>query len=251
MPTLVLMLRPAPRGRFDRRLLVPMMLGAALNPLNSAILSVALAPIGLALGAPTSEVAWLVSSLYLTSAIGQPLVGRLVDIFGPRPLSLIGAGLAIVSGIIGIFAPNVWVLVLARVILGLGTCAGYPAAMHLIRSEGRRTGIEQPATIISALAIVTQTIIVIGPTIGGLLVQFGGWRSTFVLNAPLGLVTLVLCWIIMPKRTGLEPPVGSRPRLDGLGIVLFSVMLCALLLFLMNIRLEQKFQRALFEFFAR
>jgi MFS family permease len=68
---------------FDRRLLAPMMVGAIFNPVNSSIIAVALAPIGVAFGAPVSQTAWLISALYLATSVGQPLVGRLVDMFGP------------------------------------------------------------------------------------------------------------------------------------------------------------------------
>jgi len=232
------MLAPAPAGRFDRRLLAPMMLGATLNPINTAIIAVALAPIGIALGAPASETVWLVSALYLTTAIGQPLVGRLVDIFGAKPLFLIGAVLVAVAGLMGVVAPNIWMLVAARVILGIGTCAGYPAAMHLIRSEGERTGMKSPAGVLTALAVTTQTIAVVGPTLGGLLIALGGWRATFAVNLPLGIASLVLGWIFMPRRSGLEPPKEARPRIDWLGIAAFAVAMLALLVFLLDVRVE-------------
>jgi hypothetical protein len=77
------------RPGFDRRLLPPMMLGSILNPINSTIISVALVPIGRALGAPASQTAWLVSGLYLATSLGQPVVGRLIDVFGPRRLFLL------------------------------------------------------------------------------------------------------------------------------------------------------------------
>ena len=71
---------------FDRRLLAPLILGAILNPINSSIIASALVPIGVAFGAPAPRTAWLVSALYLATAIGQPLVGRLVDTCpGRRP----------------------------------------------------------------------------------------------------------------------------------------------------------------------
>ena len=102
-------------------------------------------PIGVAFGAPPSQTAWLVSALYLATAIGQPVVGRLVDIYGPRRLYLVGAALVGVAGVLGTLAPDLGVLIVARVLLGFGTCAGYPAAMYLIRSEARRTGHDSPA----------------------------------------------------------------------------------------------------------
>lgn len=230
---------PAPAGRFDRRLLAPMMIGAILNPINTAIIAVALTPIGLALGAPASETVWLVSSLYLATAIGQPLVGRLVDIFGVRSLFLLGAVLVAAAGAIGLLAPenrdSIWWLVAARVILGLGTCAGYPAAMHLIRAEGVRTGLASPAGILTLLSVTTQTIAVIAPALGGLLIGAWGWRATFAVNLPLGLATLLLGALFLPRRTGLEPAVQDRPRIDGIGILLFAVAMLALLVFLQNI----------------
>jgi MFS family permease len=232
-------LKPAPRDRFDKRLLAPMMLGSVLNPINTAIIAVALTPIGIALGAPASDTVWLVSSLYLATAIGQPLVGRLVDIFGVKTLFLLGGALVAVAGLIGLIAPGdstgIWWLVAARVILGLGTCAGYPAAMHLIRSEGERTGLKSPAGILTALSVTTQTTAVIGPTLGGLLIAGWGWRATFAVNIPLGLASLVLGWIFMPRRTGLEPSKDARPKIDWWGIVFFAVAMVSLLVFLQNI----------------
>jgi len=63
------MTRPRSSGRFDRRLVAPMVLGSVLNPVNSSMLAVALVPIGLALGAPPSATIWLVSALYLATAV--------------------------------------------------------------------------------------------------------------------------------------------------------------------------------------
>ncbi|MET3565504.1 MFS family permease [Leifsonia sp. 563] len=232
-------LKPPPPHRFDRRLLAPMMLGAVLNPVNTAIIAVALAPIGIALGAPASETVWLVSALYLATAIGQPLVGRLVDIYGVKRLFLAGGALVAVAGAIGLLIPashdSIWWLVVARVVLGLGTCAGYPAAMHMIRAEGQRTGVASPAVILTVLSVTTQTVAVIGPTLGGLLIGAWGWRATFAVNLPLGVASVILGWILLPRTTGLEPPRDQRPRIDCLGILFFAVTMLALLVFLQNI----------------
>ncbi len=62
----------APKDAFDRRLLAPMMLGAILNPVNSAILAVSLVPIGAAFGAAPAATAWLVSALYLAPRSASP-----------------------------------------------------------------------------------------------------------------------------------------------------------------------------------
>ena len=77
------------RRPFGFRFVMPLVLGSMLNPINSTIVAVALVPIGVALGAPPTRTAWLVSALYLATALGQPIVGRLIDIFGPRRLFLV------------------------------------------------------------------------------------------------------------------------------------------------------------------
>src|SRR5262249_13730468 len=162
------------RDGFDRRLLPPLISGAVLNPINSTIIAVALVPIGVAFGAPASATAWLISALYLATSVGQPVVGRLIDLYGPRRLFLAATALVGLAGVIGTLAPSLGVLILARVVLGFGTCAGYPAAMRLIRDENERTGQDSPAFVLTVLAISTQTIAVIGPLLGGLLIGVGG-----------------------------------------------------------------------------
>jgi MFS family permease len=225
-----------PADGFDRRLLAPMMLGSVLNPVNSSIISVSLVPIGAAFGAPPSRTAWLISALYLATAIGQPVVGRLIDLFGPRRLFLAGTALTGVAGVVGMLAPGLGVLIAARVLLGFGTCAGYPAAMYLIRSEARRTGQESPAGVLTALAVTTQTIAVIGPSLGGLLIGVGGWRATLAVNIPLAIAGLYLGARRLPVTPASRRDDGRHPvsDLDLPGMGLFAVALVCLLLFLMN-----------------
>ena len=207
-----------------------MILGALLNPVNSSMIAVALVPIGIAFGAPPAETAWLVGGLYLATAIGQPVVGRLVDTYGPRPLFLIGTTLVGLAGVLGALAPQLWVLVVARVLLGFDTCAGYPAAMYLIRREAERAGRDSPAGILTLLAVSTQTIAVVGPPLGGLLIGLGGWRAVFAVNVPLAALALLLGALRLPRfaRTG------QAPGMDLSGIALFAATLVALLLFLMD-----------------
>ncbi|MFF0183880.1 MFS transporter [Streptomyces sp. NPDC005244] len=248
-----------PPDRFDRRLIAPMVLGSVLNPVNSSMIAVALVPIGSALGAPPSQTAWLVSGLYLATAVGQPVIGRLVDMFGPRRLYLIGTAMVGVAGLLGSLAPSLGALVAARVLLGFGTSAAYPAAMHLTRSEAQRTGRDSPASVLTALAVSAQTVSVIGPTLGGLLIGLGGWRTIFLVNVPLSLACLVLGALRLPKA----PKVARAPKsvrvgeatdrrgdgtgdvpapvvrgIDLPGMALFAALLVALMVFLMKPRAE-------------
>ncbi|OLL97116.1 putative drug resistance transporter, EmrB/QacA family protein [Pseudonocardia sp. Ae406_Ps2] len=220
---------------FDRRLLLPMIGGAVLNPVNSSLIAVALVPIGLALGAPATETAWLVSGLYLATAVGQPVTGRLVDLYGPRPLYLAGAVLVGVGGALGALAPDIWWLVAGRVVIGLGTCAGYPAAMALIRGEADRTGTDSPEGVLTVLSIATSTIAVVGPSLGGLLLGVSGWRAVFVVNIPLALLCLVLGALRLPRtRVAHRGVRAALRRVDPPGIALFAVTTVALLLALLH-----------------
>jgi MFS family permease len=220
---------------FDRGLIAPMVLGAILNPVNSSTLAVALVPIGVAFHALPARTAWLVSALYLATATGQPVVGRLVDRYGPRRLYLFSTALVGVAGVLGTLAPSLGVLIGARVLLGIGTCAGYPAAMYLIRAESRRTGVDSPAGVLTALSVSAQTIVVIGPTLGGLLIALGGWRSIFAVNIPLAVACLVLGARRLPSAArGRGATTPLDPPLDHLGIALFAGMLTSLMLFLMS-----------------
>jgi MFS family permease len=232
---------------FDRKLLAPMILGSILNPVNSSMIAVALIPIGIALGAPPSETAWLVSALYLATAIGQPVVGRLVDIYGPRRLYLAGTALVGIAGILGALAMSVGVLIVARVLLGFGTCAGYPAAMYLIRSEATRTGRDSPNGVLTLLVIASQTVAVVGPSLGGLLIGLGGWRATFTVNVPLALACLVLGALRLPRNRAPARTRGAGlvSTVDLAGILLFAGMLVSLLLFLTTPQLSSSYLLAI------
>ncbi|MEV5174178.1 MFS transporter [Streptomyces flaveolus] len=223
---------PSPAG-FDRRLIPPMVFGSVLNPVNSSMIAVALVPIGVAFGAPPSETVWLVSALYLATAVGQPVIGRLVDMYGPRRLYLAGTALVGVAGLLGALAPSLGVLIAARVLLGFGTSAAYPAAMRLTRTEAERTGQDSPAGVLTALAVANQTVAVVGPALGGLLIGLGGWRAVFTVNVPLSAACLVLGALRLPRsetrRRGLDVP----------GMALFAVLLVALMLFLTQPRADR------------
>jgi MFS family permease len=227
--------RPASDDGFNRKLIAPLVSGAILNPINSTVVAVALVPVGVEFGEPPSATAWLVSALYLATAVGQPLVGRLIDEYGPRRLFLPATALVGLAGVIGAVAPNLAVLIAARVILGFGTCAGYPAAMRLIRAEAERTGKDSPAGVLTIIAISTQTFAVIGPLLGGLLIGLGGWRTTLAINIPLAAAAWLLGWRRFPKDEPTKDarnPGARKVDLDIIGVVFFAGALVALLLFL-------------------
>ncbi|PRY02496.1 MFS transporter [Allonocardiopsis opalescens] len=221
--------RTDPPEGFDRRLLVPMVLGSILNPVNSSMLAVALIPIGRAFDAPPAQTAWLVTGLYLATAVGQPVAGRLVDAFGPRRLYLAGTALVGCAGLLGVLAPDLWILVASRVLLGFGTSAAYPASMSLLRAEADRTGTKNPSGVLAALTLANQIVTVAGPTLGGLLIGAGGWYLVFAVNVPLAAACLVLGALRLPAGGA----AAARTRTDVLGMALFAGSLTMLMTFLM------------------
>lgn len=217
------------------RFVTPLMLGSSLNPINSSIIATTLIAIGHTFHAGAASTIWLVSALYLASAIGQPTMGRLAERLGPRRVFLAGLALVGIGGAVGTVATNLPTLVVARVILGVGTSAGYPTAMVIVRRwaadhEPARTG-----GTLGALAIAAQVTSALGLPLGGVLAAVAGWRITFLINVPLVLLGMVmtLAWVPRdPSRAGQVAEGGSAGRLDVPGMALFSGAIASLLFFL-------------------
>jgi len=216
---------------FGPRLITPLVSSAILNPINSTLIAVALIPIGQAFGAGPERTAWLITSLYLATAVGQPVVGLFVDRFGARRVLLAGAAIVLVAGIGGLLAFSLDWLIGVRVVLGIGTCAGFPAAMAVLRKRADAAGQGVPSRILSVLAMSSQTVMVIGPTLGGALIGLFGWPAIFAVNIPLAAAALLFAIFWVPRDDETTP---GEMRVDVLGIVLFSATLIAVLLFVMD-----------------
>jgi MFS family permease len=221
---------------FGARFVTAISLGSVLNPINSSIIAIALVSIGQALGVGSDTTAWLVSGLYLATAIGQPTMGKLADRLGARRVYLAGLLLVALGGVIGFAGDSIGVLVLARVVIGLGTSAAYPAAMAMVRRQSERLDRPAPGGVLGALAIAGQVSMAVGPPLGGLLIALGGWRWTFLVNLPLAVVGLVFALIWLPRDdTGSDTEHGAAwHALDPPGLALFIAAMSSLLIFLMR-----------------
>jgi MFS family permease len=224
---------------FTRRFLTPIYLGSALNPVNSSMLATALVPIAAAVDVSVGRTAVLVTALYLTSAIAQPTCGKLAEEFGPRRVFLAGIALVFAGGVVGGLGQNLTGLVVARVLIGAGTSAGYPSAMLLIRRRAEAAGLSAPpGGVLGGIQVSAMVTATVGLPVGGLLVGTLGWRSTFLINVPVALLAFVMAvrWI---QRDA--PVQGSRrlrdlaSRIDVPGIVGFGAAMVALLVFLFSL----------------
>lgn len=228
--------RPAPDDiGFGRRFVAATSFGSVLNPVNSSIIAVTLVSIGHAFGVGTSATTWLVSALYLATAVGQPATGRLADLAGPRRVYLAGTAVVAAGGLLGYLGWSLGSLIAARIVIGLGTSAAYPAAMTMVRHQARRLNRDAPGGVLGALAVAGQSTMAIGPPLGGLLIAAGGWRLTFLVNVPLAVVGIaaILAWL--PADEQRVRVARAWHELDPPGLVLFAAALTALLLFLISL----------------
>lgn len=181
----------------------------------------------------------LVAALYLASAIAQPVLGRTADMIGPRRVLIGGMILVAISAILGYVAATVPQLLITRVMLGIGTAAGYPAALAIIQQKSIQLGGAASPRILAAIAIVGNVSVALGPVVGGALVAIAGWRATILINLPFACVAAVLVLALVRSDTERRVSIGAFLRqADIIGIVLFGAAMGALLIFLMRVKLH-------------
>jgi MFS family permease len=231
--------RAAARNAFSWRFVTPMLLGSALNPVNSSLIATALVPIAAALHVSVGKTAALVSALYLASAIAQPTAGKLSEEFGPRRVFLSGILLVLAGGLVGGLASDLSTLIVARVLIGVGTSAGYPSAMLLVRRRATQAGLDAPpGGVLGGLVIAGMVTPVLGLPLGGIIVQGLSWRYSFFINVPVALITLAMAAIWIPRDPGGRGARTVRDvvqRIDLAGIAGFGGTIAALLVFLMSL----------------
>jgi predicted MFS family arabinose efflux permease len=224
---------------FNWRFTTPLFIGSALNPINSSLIATALVPIAAGVHVSVGRTAALVSVLYLASAITQPTAGKAAEVFGPRRVFLTGILLVLAGGLIGGFAPSLLLLLVSRVLIGLGTSCAYPTAMVLIRRRASAAGMAKPpGGVLGGLQIAGVATASVGLPIGGVLVQLAGWRSVFFVNVPVALIALVATLLWVPVDDRVDSRRGAREiasRLDVVGILGFAAAMISLLVFLSNL----------------
>jgi MFS family permease len=230
----------ASTGRpFSWRFTTPLFVGSALNAINSSMIATALVPIAAGLHVSVGQTASLVTALYLASAIAQPTAGKVAEVFGARRVFLAGIVLVLLGGFVGGAAPNLLTLLIARVLIGLGSSCAYPTAMMLIQRRATTAGMEKPpGGVLGGLQIAGVATASLGLPLGGVLVQAAGWRSVFLVNVPVALIALTAALIWIPRDPAQQTPSNAREvisRIDLTGIIGFALAMTALLAFLFSI----------------
>ncbi|GGA29447.1 MFS transporter [Paenibacillus physcomitrellae] len=212
---------------YTKWLVVTVALGTLLNPLNSSMISVALSRLQEQFGLSFTDSSWLISTYYLASAVGQPVMGKLSDTWGRKRLFLIGLLLIAVSSALAPFSPNFIWLILFRIIQAFGSSILFPAGMGIIRK--RIT--ENQAQALGILSIFTSISAAFGPSIGGFMLQLGDWPAIFIINFPFLIGSFLLAWRLFPADE--RPEAGAK--IDWPGVLLFSASIVGWLLFLLSL----------------
>lgn len=201
------------------------LLAVALNPLNSATISVGLEVLLRALHSTAAGITWIVAGYYLGSAVAQPVMGALGDRLGYRRFVYIGFLLVLLTAVLAPFSRNLGVFVGWRVVQAIGTSMVFPNAIGLVRRwESRRV-----PTILGWIGMSAGIALAVGPALGGLLIARFGWQSIFWLNIPIAVISGVLLQFSVPDDK--PERVGPARRWDWMGSFLFTAAMVFLLVF--------------------
>jgi EmrB/QacA subfamily drug resistance transporter len=189
-------------------------LGLFMTLLDLTIVNIAIPSIVDDLKAPLDGILWMLNAYSLVYAVLLITSARLGDMFGPRALFVTGvATFTVASGLSGL-AQDPTQLILARAAQGLGAALIAPQGLPMITSlfaPEKRSGVFAVFGILAGLAVV------LGPTLGGLIVTNLGWRWIFYVNIPVGIALIVAAFTLVPDLR-----LGKSHRLDIPGVVLAS-----------------------------
>jgi DHA2 family methylenomycin A resistance protein-like MFS transporter len=175
----------ASRGSGFGLVIVATSLGFVLVQLDVSILTVALARIGAALGADAAGLQWVVDAYTIMFSSLMLSAGALGDRIGARRAYMAGFVLFVVGSLGCGLAPNVWMLVVARTVQGIGAALLVPCSLALL-THACRGDATLRARAISLWTAAASVSLAVGPVIGGVLIDTFGWRSIFFVNLPVG-----------------------------------------------------------------
>ncbi len=172
--------------------------------------------------------AWVVSAYLLSSTVTVPIYGKFSDVFGRKPMLMIGVCLFLLGSWLSGASQNMTELVVFRAVQGLGAGALFPIVMAIIgdlyspRDRGRFQGL---------FGAVFALSFIVGPFIGGWITDHISWHWVFYVNVPFGIASLAVLALVLPsagRRTA------SLRDLDYMGIVFFTAGVVPFMLGLSN-----------------
>src|SRR5215203_4842095 len=206
-------------------ILLAVMLSVGLVAIDSTILATAVPSIVNDLGGFT-QFPWLFSIYLLAQAVSVPIFAKFSDVVGRKPIMLIGVGLFVAGSILCGLAWSMPALIAFRALQGLGAGSIQPTAMTII---GDIYSVAERARVQGYVASVWAMSAVVGPTLGGLFVDFLDWRWIFFVNVPLGAIA---GWMLL--RRFHEQVHRKQHRIDVAGAALLGVGASLLILGLLE-----------------
>jgi EmrB/QacA subfamily drug resistance transporter len=191
--------------------LLGLCLVTALVWVTASDISIALPTIGRDLGGTMDTLQWAVNGYFLAGAL-IIVGGRVGDIYGRRLLFAIGTILILAGSVVAAIAPSPIVLIIGRVLEGIGAAAVLPTALAMIAVIF--TG-KQRDTAIATWIAVCWGAQALGPLVGGVIVEGLNWRWIFWINLPIGTVALLLTWWATPETRDMN----AARRIDVPGVI--------------------------------
>src|ERR671933_2799703 len=210
-----------PLGREVWIVAAVVIVGVIMSILDTTIVNVALETLSRELDAPLNTIQWVATGYLLALATVIPLTGWMSERFGSKQVwmssvALFGLGSALCG-----LAWSAESLIVFRVLQGFGGGMIMPVGQAIL---AQAAGPQRMGRIMAVIGVPTLLGPILGPVIGGLIVDNVSWRWIFFVNLPVGAVALALAWRILPARDVRGP----RPVLDALGLALLSPGLAAL-----------------------
>jgi EmrB/QacA subfamily drug resistance transporter len=211
------------RGRW---VLAATVMGSGLAFLEATVVNVALPAIGEDLVADLAGLQWTLNGYLLTLAALILLGGSLGDRYGRRRVFEVGVAWFVAASLLCAIAPSVEVLVVARVLQGVGGALLTPGSLAIIESTFHP---DDRARAIGAWSALSGIAAAVGPLVGGYLIDAVTWRAIFLLNLPLGALVVYVSRRHVPETRdpsasgSLDLP-GSLLAVLGLGGVTFGLI---------------------------
>jgi EmrB/QacA subfamily drug resistance transporter len=213
------MLAPASRRAGDWAILLTLSLGFFMTLLDLNIVNIAIPDLRRDLHASLAEVGWIINAYIIVLAVLMITAGRLGDLRGRRNLFIGGIAVFTLASAASGLAQNGTELIAARVVQGFGAALLMPQTMAIIIAIFPR---ERRGAALGVWGGVAALATIAGPTVGGVLVTWKGWRWIFFVNIPLGIIAMILAVLIIP-----DVRTGKRLPLDLPGVLIASAGLVA------------------------
>jgi DHA1 family bicyclomycin/chloramphenicol resistance-like MFS transporter len=179
----------------------------AIGPISMALYTPAMPEITAAFGTTASAVKLTLSAYFAGFAFSQLICGPLSDGFGRKPITLAFMGLYLAASILALFAPNIEILIVARLLQGAGAAVGVAISRAIVRDLFTH---ERSARIMNMMGIILAVGPAFSPVIGGLVMEAFGWHAVFLVMVAGGLA-IVLGTIIFMRETVVRDLSRIRP----------------------------------------